>query len=279
MTLINGATEKYGIIGNPVAHSFSPSMQTKAFQALGINAVYLPFLAQADQLGELLQAFQLIGLKGFNVTVPFKEAILPHLDELSPEAQALGSVNTVTLQEGKWIGYSTDGAGFVRGLAELDFTPKKAEICLLGAGGSAKAIAWALAQAGAAHLTLLNRSPEKAVALQNLLRQAFPPLSLSTKNQGQDFDLLINATSLGMKDGCPADNKLIAQAKRVSDIIYNPPQTELLRRARKLDKATQNGAAMLLYQGAIAFEIWTKQPAPVTVMQNSLAESLQTLRS
>jgi len=277
MIQINGATEVYGIIGNPVRHSFSPAMHSAAFQSIGRNAVYLPFLSTKDQLAELLKAFELIGLQGFNVTVPFKEAILHHLDEVDQAAKVLGSVNTVLFGPDGWKGYSTDGPGFLRGLTEQGWEPKNKRICLLGAGGSAKAIAWSLASAKVASITLLNRTLDRALELKTMLESYFPQVEFLLEDQLEEYDLLINSTSLGMQGGCPANDELIAKSLRVSDIIYNPRETELLQKAQALGKKTQNGISMLLYQGVEAFEIWTKQPAPVTIMQQSLEESLQLL--
>lgn len=278
MIQVNGSTALYGIIGNPVAHSFSPAMQTAALQAVGINAVYLPFLAQPGRLQPLLTAFLEIGLQGFNVTVPFKEEILPLLDEISPMARRLGSVNTVVRENNRWVGHSTDGAGFVTSLEATGFACKNKRVCLLGAGGSAKALAWALAERGIYSLTIINRTPKKSMELGQELRKAGLGIQLGFNGYrlDEEFDLLINSTSLGMKGGCPAEDDLIRRSHQVVDIIYNPAETELLQKARAMGKPASNGLGMLLYQGVQAFEIWTKQAAPVTLMHRILETSLQT---
>ena len=246
-------------------------MQTSGFQELGLNAVYLPFPTKKERLGDLLTAFSEIGLQGFNVTVPFKSDIIPHLDEVDPAALALGSVNTVIRTKTGWKGYSTDGAGYVRGLQEKDFAPEGKTVALLGAGGSAKAVAYALAEAGIESLDIINRTKVNAEELKSLLAQHFPKLKITTEQSHDNYDLLLNTTSFGMKAGdCPASQALIASAGFVSDIIYNPKETELLKQAAALGKPTQNGLSMLLFQGVLAFEIWTDKPAPVTVMQKVL---------
>lgn len=271
---INGKTALYGIIGNPVAHSFSPAMHSRAFQALGINAFYLPFPIEPGDLAQVPQAFRIASVQGFNVTVPFKEKIGQYLDVLSEEARALGSVNTVWQEEGIWHGHSTDGPGFVRGLTERGWDPAGLDVTLLGAGGSAKAIAFSLLKAGAAKLHLVNRTEAKAEQLAQDLNKTFGDQRVLV-GLPKGADLLVNCTSVGLKDtSTPLERGELRRFKRVVDIIYNPPQTRLLQDAQDLGLEWDNGLAMLLYQGVEAFEIWTGQKAPVQLMKETLAAQL-----
>ncbi len=273
---INGNTKLYGIVGNPVSHSFSPDMQTRAFRELNLNSVYLPFLIRDHDLPNLLTAFQLINLQGFNVTVPYKEKIMNYLPELSEEAEFIGSVNTVVKTKDGWKGYCTDGSGFIRALKNQKIAIKNSKILLVGAGGSAKAIAFSLVKSSIARLHVQNRTKEKAEELVSKLKRINQAIEISTSpGDPSNYDLLINTTSVGMKDkGIPLAEEQIAKCKQVIDIIYNPPLTPLLYKAKSLNIPGNNGIDMLLYQGVEAFEIWTGQTAPVAIMRESLKNSL-----
>ncbi|MDH5561199.1 MAG: shikimate dehydrogenase [Deltaproteobacteria bacterium] len=274
---IDGKTRLYGIIGNPVSHSFSPKMQSEAFFESGINAVYLPFPVEEKALPHLLTFFDITKIHGFNVTVPYKEKILPFLDHLSTKAERLGSVNTVVKTDDGWIGHSTDGTGFIRSLEEKNFQFKGARVLILGAGGSAKAIAHALADVEISSLGIINRTANKADALAKDLILHKPDLNIQVNPRipAPGYELLINCTSIGMIDDlCPISEDFIKASSFIVDIIYNPPLTPLLRQAQKHQIPSENGLDMLLYQGVEAFEIWTGQKAPVEAMKKSLLESL-----
>lgn len=273
--LLNGSTLKYGIIGNPVSHSFSPSMHSSAFAEIGYNAIYLPFLVEPDQLASLLPAFVLTGVRGLNVTVPYKEKIIPFLDILSDEAKALGSVNTLWYDRGRWHGHSTDGAGLVRGLTQKGWEIKNQRILVLGAGGSAKAITYALLKAGATKVDIDNRTIEKAESLAKSLARSFDPQLIGVGRSG-NYDILINCTSVGLKGNqTPLAKEELEKFDKVVDIIYNPAKTKLLQDAESLGIPAENGLSMLLYQGVESFELWTGQPAPVDVMAQVLQQQLQ----
>ncbi len=276
---IDGKTEIYGIVGNPVDHSFSPKMQTLAFQAIGENTVYLPFPTEEKQLPRLLEAFRLIGVRGFNVTVPFKEKIVPFLDRLSREAEILGSVNTVVGTDEGWKGYSTDGSGFVRSLSEAGVSLAGKSVVLVGAGGGARSIALSLASSGVGELHILNRTLSKAEKIAGMAFKVNSGLSVSTVLEPQKrYDILINSTSVGMHDRkSPVPDSLIDVSAMVVDIIYNPPQTLLLQKAVQKGIPCNNGLDMLLYQGVEAFEIWTGKKAPVETMKTSLLDSIESL--
>ncbi len=273
---IDGKTKLYGVIGNPVKHSFSPGMHSLAFKELGINAVYLPFLITDEQLPQLLHAFSITGIQGFNITLPFKEKIVPYLDSLSEEAEKLQSVNTVVRTDSGWKGYSTDGNGFVRSLAAADIDVLQRKIILVGAGGAARAIAVSLIMSGVSDITILNRTQSKTNDLATLLRNISPGLSIcTTLAQDQETDIVINATSVGMTDdSCPVPDNVIERSRQVVDIIYNPAETTLLRKASERSIPCMNGLDMLLYQGIEAFEIWTGQAAPKEIMRKSLMASV-----
>jgi len=274
--LIDGNTALYGIIGNPLGHSFSPEMHTLSFQHLNLNAVYVPFPVQENDLSSIPSALSLIGVRGFNVTVPFKEKIIPFLDEISTEARILGSVNTVVKNGNEWKGFSTDGSGFVRATREdgIRFTDKK--VLLIGGGGAAKAVSLAIAMEGVSHLHLINRTQKKAQKIaETLLKESPAVITEIGYDTGDRFDILINCTSVGMKsDECPVAEELIESSGCVIDIIYNPPWTSLIKKANKAGIPAFNGLGMLLYQGIEAFEIWTGQTAPVDVMRQSLQRSM-----
>ncbi len=273
---IDGKTKIYGVVGNPVEHSFSPGMHSIALQELGINAVYLPFLISEDQLPHLLDAFYLTRVQGFNITLPFKEKIIPFLDTLSEEAKMLQSVNTVKKTEEGWKGYNTDGSGFIRSLAANDISVTGKKVLIIGAGGAAKSIAISIAMVGASEIIILNRSRDKADVLAAMISQisSSTPVSTSTP-RAHKIDITINATSVGMKDdSSPLSDDLIKRSEQIIDIIYNPAQTTLLKQAAALSIPRMNGLDMLLYQGVEAFEIWTDRKAPVELMRKSLMASV-----
>ena len=274
--LINGKTQKYGLIGNPVSHSFSPDMQTKALQAISLNAVYLPFLVTERDLAKVPNAFELLGVQGFNVTVPFKEKIIPFLDQIDPDAKLLGSVNTVVKTESGWKGYSTDGNGFIRSLHACGVSVKGKQVLIIGAGGAAKAVALSVLEQIPALIHLQNRTPQKALGLAEMLMSKSRSIQIKTNPELKPaYDILINTTSVGMESHlCPVSEEIVANAGYVADIIYNPSQTRLLELAQKYEIPHQNGIGMLLYQGVEAFEIWTGQKAPLAIMQESLNKSL-----
>ena len=275
LSVINGKARAYGIIGNPVSHSFSPKMHSSAFAAVGFNGVYLPFPVEEQDLPRLLEAFVLLQVQGFNVTVPYKEKIIPYLDVLTEEARTLGSVNTVWRERGLWKGHSTDGPGLVRGLLARRWKLKGKRVQLLGAGGSAKAAAFSLLKAGVSYLQISNRTLDKAEALADQLARTFGPGLVGVGLQGQ-FDLLVNATSLGLSsDETPLEAGELPRFGRIYDLIYNPPKTRLLREAEACGLEIENGLAMLLYQGVEAFELWTGKAAPVEVMEEALLSQLR----
>lgn len=253
----------FGVIGDPIAHSMSPVMHNDLFNHYGIDAVYVPLHVRKSNLEDAVKGLKVIGIEGFNVTVPHKTEIMNFLDEIDPLAKAIGAVNTVVNKEGSLIGYNTDGRGFVRGLAEEVSSLFDKKVLLVGAGGAARAIYFSMAEAGVQKMDICNRTTEKA----NLLKHACPfPVNTSILDSEaaskctEDYDLIIQTTSIGMSpdvDECPLVFSQLRPGCFVSDIIYNPLETQFLKEAKSLGANIQNGIEMFVYQGALAFEIWT----------------------
>jgi len=268
---INGATELYGIMGNPVTHSLSPAMHNGAFAALGLNKVYLPFGVQ--DVAQAMTGLRALGIRGVSVTIPHKQAVMGHLDSIDPVAEKIGAVNTLVINDNAIHGTNTDWLGANRALSEK-IGLKGASVLLLGAGGSARAIGFGLLEAEAS-LTIASRTPEKGQGLAKLLGCPWLPLAEAANAKA---DILVNATSLGMgsqQDMLPIAREALVNFKVVMDIVYAPLKTRLLQEAGLAGCQTINGLAMLLYQGAAQFELWTGQQAPVEVMRQSLLEALE----
>ncbi|MFH7319651.1 shikimate dehydrogenase [Desulfurivibrio sp. D14AmB] len=267
---INGHTELYGIIGNPVRHSLSPLMHNAAFAALGLNKVYLPF--PAADAAAAVAAIRALEIAGVSVTIPHKQAVIPLLDGVDPVAVRIGAVNTIVRQGGELLGFNTDWLGANRALSrELDLAG--ARVLLLGAGGSARAIGFGLQEAGA-RVTLASRTPENGRELAQHLNCPWLPLAQAGQHQA---DALVNATSVGMAPqaaNSPLPAAALANFPVVMDIVYAPLETRLLREARAAGCRGIDGLQMLLHQGAAQFELWTGEPAPLEVMRQSLLAGL-----
>lgn len=283
---IDGRTRLACLLGHPVSHSLSPAMHQAAFAAAGLNAAYLPWAVAPADLADALRGLRsLENWLGANCTVPHKEAVLAHLDRLTPEAEALGAVNTLWREGGRLWGDNTDGQGFLAALAEAwpARSPDQA-VVILGAGGAARAVAVSLARAGAARLTLLNRTPERARELAALIaacapgcRVAVQPLSPAWRPaEAAGAGLLVNTTAVGLRAEDPPlfDYAALAGPLAVCDLIYNPPETPLLAAARRRGCPALGGLGMLLHQGALAFTRWTGLPAPLAAMRQALQRAL-----
>mgnify|MGYP001026362246 CR=1 FL=1 len=282
---------RVSLIGWPVEHSLSPAMQNAAFAALGLDWEYVLLPVPPGEVASAVQTLAARGFRGANVTVPYKETVIPHLSRLTEAARAIGAVNTIVVEEdGSLTGENTDWTGFLAALRESGFEPQGRGVLLLGAGGAARAVAYALARAGA-RVVLLNRTPERAKMLVRDLSPAVPAGSLGAgplepqtlDREASRADLLVNATSVGMwprveespwPGGLPVPAHLV-----VFDLVYNPLETALLRQAREAGARTVNGLGMLVHQGALAFERWTGRPAPLEVMRavcyNSLMKEIR----
>jgi len=280
---ISGKTRVCAIIGDPVEHSLSPVMHNAAFKELGLNLVYVAFTVTRNELKEAISSARSLGMRGLNVTMPHKNAVINYLDETDSTAKAIGAVNTILNDKGKLIGYNTDGIGAMRALKENGISPDGKKMLLLGAGGAAKAIAFQAAQE-VEELVILNRTSEKAEKLAELLRKKFgnkvKGRTLSAEvltKEMKTTDILVNATSVGMHpdvNRSPVPSDLLRSGLCVMDIIYNPLETKLVTDANTVGAKVVLGIEMLLYQGAVAFEIWTNSPAPVEVMKEAALNKL-----
>jgi shikimate dehydrogenase len=278
MAQITGRTKIVGVWGCPVGHSRSPAMQNAALAELGLDWAYVPFEVKPENIAAAVQAIRALGLVGVNVTVPLKELVLPYLDEVDTDAARIGSVNTIHNQNGRLVGYSTDGAGFLRSLEDTGQSTQGRRVLILGAGGSARAVAFALAGRGNV-CTIANRTQTRAETLAAEINQVFPGLALTAEwgRAAGTFDLLVNTTNLGMtphEDLCPAlPPEVFANRPFVYDLIYAPPQTVFLKMAAAVGCRTMNGARMLACQGALSLALWTGQPLieiPVDRMESSV---------
>ena len=257
----------YGVVGSPIGQSLSPPMHEAAFRRLGIEAAYLPFAVPAAELADFLMAARLSGVGGLNVTIPHKQAVLPHLDSLDDDARRIGAVNTIIPMNGGLGGANTDWLGAVHALEEaVSLRGRRATV--LGAGGSARAVLYGLARNGA-EAVVTSRNDRKAAALADAMGVAHAPLTALERIEG---DILINTTPVGMApdhDGCPAPDAAIAAHEVTFDLVFHPEQTPLLVKAAGMGKRTVPGLRMLILQAAAAFERWTGRPAPVEVMADA----------
>jgi shikimate dehydrogenase len=276
----------YGIVGYPVKHSLSPAMQNAAFKELGIDAEYRLFEVRPEGLEDFLGGLKKSGISGLNVTIPHKIKACEFLareGSLDPNAEKLGAVNTIKVSGKGPEGFNTDGPGFYRSLVEdLHFEPEGKSVFVLGAGGAAKAVVMYLGDAPA-RITVFDIDKKKAGDLAGHYGKYFNAKKLAAVSGGPAMkaalgssDLLINATPLGMNgsDPSPVDKSLLHTGMYVYDLVYNRPYTQLVKEANSMKIHAVTGLGMLLYQGAIAFEIWTGQKAPVSVMRRSLKEAL-----
>ena len=286
MIPITGYTQLTGLLGSPVKHSISPMMHNTGFQALGLDFVYLCFDVNEETLEDAVKGLRTLHVKGFNLTMPNKNKILEYLDEVSPAARLIGAVNTVENREGKLIGHNTDGIGFMRAVREQDIDVAGKCITLMGIGGAATAICTQAALDGAGRIYVFARMTSKYLPrVKELIRRLKKETGceiLLCDNEDKDrlkkslreSVLLVNATSVGMapdEEGCilPAKDYL-HEGLAVGDIVYNPWETRLLRMAKEAGCKGFNGYAMLLYQGAEAFRIWTGREMPVEVVREKL---------
>lgn len=278
--IITGNTRLVGVMGWPVGHSRSPLMHNAAFAALGLDWAYVPLPVQPEHVGEAVRGLRALGFAGANVTVPHKQAVMPHLDELTAAARTVGAVNTIVVrQDGTLLGDTTDGVGFLRDLYEHDAEPGGRAL-VIGSGGAARAVTFALVEAGGT-VAVCARDVAKANDLCRTIADALPlatgrlsahpfPTALATLAAGAH--LIVNATSLGLHEDDPAPwdlNVPFQSDQVVYDLIYHRP-TAFLIRAAAYGASAINGLGMLVHQGAKAFELWTGYPAPIDVMRAAI---------
>ena len=280
--MIKGSTKVVGLIGNPVHHSFSPSMHNEAFKALGLDYVYVPFDVKPQNLSYAIKGAQSLDVKGLNVTIPHKISVIEYLDELDEIAKLIGAVNTIDFENMK--GYNTDGIGAVRAIEEVTRIRNK-NVIIAGAGGASRAISFYIAKYGAGDLTILNRNVGKAEALAGDVKNSgligdvkYGDLK-DIKSYAGDADILINTTPIGMHPHINDEPLItaddISEDMVVFDAVYNPNQTGLLTETLKANASPVYGIKMLLYQGAESFTIWTGKKAPTDVMLEALNRALE----
>jgi len=247
----------YAVIGDPISHSLSPFMHETWFAEHGIDAAYLPIHVEPSQLEKSFAAMKTLGISGFNITLPHKQSIVPLLGKLEENAMQMNAVNTVNLVGAEYTGSNTDGDGFVRSLL-VHSVDKAAKVLLIGAGGAARGIAFALKRAGFTDVTITNRTYRRAEELAADTNASAITL-IESEERLADFAILIQTTSVGLATGeaLPISLERVKAGTMVADIIYNPLETPFLKKAEEKNCITVNGVGMFVYQGAIAFEKWT----------------------
>jgi shikimate dehydrogenase len=272
---ISGSTKVVALLGYPVEHSLSPDMHNSAWERMGLEYCYVALPVHPARLKEAVEGARALGLAGLNVTVPHKEAVMPLLDQVDGEASFIGAVNTVTVSErGKLLGYNTDGRGFMRSLGEEGISVEGKKALIVGSGGAARAVSWYLSEL-VSELSLLDIDPLKSERLA-------ADLSINRKNIVRleslgslaEYDIVINATPLGLKEGdpLPFDVGALGAGHTVVDLIYR--ETPLLREASETGCRTLNGLGMLLWQGVLASELWTGKMPPHEVMREALLRGM-----
>ncbi|HEY9074178.1 MAG TPA: shikimate dehydrogenase [Desulfobaccales bacterium] len=269
--MINGYTKIYGILGRPVTHSLSPAMHNAAFKELGLNAVYVAF--PVVDLAQAVAGLRGLNIQGVSVTIPFKEEIIPLIDELDPQAARIGAVNTVVRRDGRLCGYNTDWLGALKAL-KAKTSLKGEHVLLLGAGGASRAIAFSILEEGG-RVTLTDVDGPRAAVLARDLQVEAIPLDAVAQCPAA---ILVNATPVGMEpkvDEIPLAPDLLGRYRLVMDIVYKPLETRLLREAKARGAATIDGLQMLIHQATAQFELWIGKPAPLETMSRAAYEALR----
>ena len=283
MTTSQDEPLKAGVIGFPLTHSISPQFQQAGYDSLGLNVRYQAYETPPDALPAFLATMRQGGWLGCNVTIPHKRAAYDSVDALTEEAEAIGAVNTILVQDGRLLGHNTDAEGFMRALTEeAHFDVRGRDAVLLGAGGAALAVAIGLARGGVRRLWIANRSAERSQALAERIRgrgmpvhaDAVPLEAEALRRPMSKASLLVNSTSVGMSGGpapheLPLAQDLLHSRLLVYDLVYNPARTPLLNAAEQAGARTLEGLPMLIYQGAASFERWTGRPAPIATMMEA----------
>lgn len=280
-------TKRLGIFGYPLHHSLSPVFQQAALDALGIDAKFEGWPTPPEKFAEAVEGLRADDCLGCCITIPHKEVALELVDELDPAAEEIGAINTIVNTNGRLKGYNTDAPGFLRGLREAaGFEPEGKSALVLGAGGAARGIVYALREAGVSRMTIANRTVERAEALaRDMSRPRFRPDAISLSiDQLANFapyaDLIVNSTSMGMRGGSaveesPIPPELISGNAVCYDAVYVPPMTPFLEAAEEAGATIAGGLSMLIYQGAEGFKLWTGQDAPVDVMFDAIPPTMR----
>ncbi len=266
----NGPAKIYGVLGNPIGHSLSPVMHNGAFEAKGVNACYVAF--ESSDLKGSIVGMRALGICGMSVTIPFKTAVMPHLDRLDPLAEEIGAVNTILNGDGRLTGYNTDGLGAMKALG-LVMDPMGKRCLLVGAGGAARGIGFMARERGMT-LVVANRSKDRGRELAAFLKSPFIPLEEIGEVKA---DVLIQTTPVGMfpnENASPVPDFVLQKGMTVMDAIYNPLETQLLKSARAKGCVTIGGLEMFIHQGAEQFRLWTGLNPPLDIMRNTVLSVL-----
>lgn len=264
---VSAQTRIGAIVGSPVRHSLSPAIHNAGFEALGLDWIFLALEVGLEDAEAAFAGIRALGIDAVSVTMPLKAAAFVAVDARSEVAERLCAVNCISVRDGEMSGHNTDGEGFLRGLAEdLDLDVAGKRVVVVGAGGAARAVLYALGKAGAADVAVLNRTELKAKSAAELVG---PNGRVGTVGDLREADLVVQATSLGMHAGdpLPFDVELLGEATALADLIYGSQHTQILRRAAMRGLRVTDGRSMLLHQAAIAFELWTEESAPLDVMR------------
>ncbi len=247
--------KKYFVIGNPISHSLSPKLQNYWLKENNIKAIYDKIELKDNDIKNFIQKIKEKKIAGCNVTVPFKKTVIPYLDELSPEAEQTQSVNTIIFENGNLVGHNTDITGFVKAIESLNFNMIGKKIFILGAGGVVPSIVFALKKMNVLEITISNRTKQKAENLKKL----FSNIDVVEWGFIPETDVVINATSLGLKNEIiNLDFSSIGKNKLFYDVIYNPAETNFLKKGKELGNKSENGKLMFVYQSVEAFKLWHK---------------------
>ncbi len=281
---ISGGTRICGIIGDPIEHTLSPAMHNAAFKNKGVDYLYLPFRVKRQELGKAIEGMRALNIRGLNVTIPHKVAVIQFLDELDHLADRIGAVNTIVNNDEVLTGYNTDATGFLQALLEKGIEPKGKKVVILGAGGASMAISFILAERGSS-LVILNRTWDKAKVCADRISEIFQSEATALKLDRESLatalsgaDILVNTTSVGMSPNInetPVTSNLLKPGLVVFDIVYNPIKTRLQREAEAAGATVISGLDMLVWQGALAFEKWTGQKAPIDLMKREVIKVLE----
>lgn len=275
-------TRLVALLGDPVSHSLSPRMHAAAFRERGLRWAYVAFRVRPEDLGAAVAGLRALGFAGANVTLPHKVAVCQLADELDGSAARCGAANTLVLSGGRVLAFNTDVAGVRRALDEEGVAARGLRVAVLGAGGAARAACVALGEAGAGLVTVVARMPPAGQALCDRMREEFPGTRFEVRpfedaalrEVLREADMVVNATPVGMhprEDESPVrEAAWLRQGQVVFDMVYNPPQTRLVRLAQQAGARTVGGLSMLVHQGAASFELWTGSPAPVDAMKRAV---------
>jgi shikimate dehydrogenase len=284
--MISSETKICGLIGDPIEHSVSPAMHNTAFSYLGLDYIYIPLHVERENLTKAIDGLKALNIKGLNITIPYKVVIIPLLDLVDDLAEKIGSVNTIVNDKGYLKGYNTDASGFLKTLLERGFEPRGKKVVVLGAGGASRSISFTLAMREA-EIVILNRQLEMDWAVElvssisQLTTKEVKALELNNENLKSVLkaaDMLVNATSVGMSPNInqsPLPARLLKPELVVFDVVYNPLKTRLLTEAEAVGAKTISGIDMLVWQGALAFELWTGVKSPVDIMKAKALEALK----